>query len=116
MKVSKHSVAIVATLSLAGALALPFAAFATPITPVDAINAAFVPTREEVRAELETLNQRLDAGRRASFYSPRASSEYLEARRYYEHGLLDEALAHARSGESALPAIPNWTGPATASR
>ncbi len=116
MKVAKHSVAVVAALSLAGAMALPAAASATPITQVDAINAAFVPTREEVQAELDTLDQRLEAGRKASFYSAKASSEYLEAKRYFEYGLYDEALAHARNGESALPSIPNWTNPATASR
>jgi hypothetical protein len=115
MKVSKHS-AMVAALALAGAMALPASALATPITQVDAINAQFVPTREQVQAELATLNQRLEAGRKASFYSAEASSEYLEAERYYGFGRYDEAIAHARRGESVLPSIPNWVSPATASR
>jgi 1-aminocyclopropane-1-carboxylate deaminase/D-cysteine desulfhydrase-like pyridoxal-dependent ACC family enzyme len=116
MKLSRNSIAILAALSLAGAIALPAAALATPITQVDAITATFVPTREEVQAELATFNRRLQAGREASFYSAKASSEYLEAQRYYQYGLYDEALAHARSGERALPSIPNWVNPATASR
>ena len=117
MKTSRHSVAIVAALSLAGAMALPAGAFAAPVTQVDAINTEFVPTREQVQAELDVLNRRLEAGREASFYSAEASSDYLEAQRYFTYGLYDEALAYAHSGERAFPSsIPNWVNPATASR
>ncbi len=116
MKVSRHAVPIVAALTLAAAATLPLWAFETPINQVQAINAEFVPTKEQVQSELSSLNQRLEAGRMASFYSSEASSEYLAAQRFYEFGLYDEALAHARSGERALPQIPNWVEPATASR
>jgi hypothetical protein len=114
MKVSKRAVAIAAAVMLAGTSAPRLWAFQTPTNGVQAINADFVPTSEQVQAELTELNERLETGRKASFYSSEASSEYLEAQRYYEYGRFDEALAHARAGESVLPNIPNW--PESASR
>ena len=65
---------------------------------------------------MNRLNQRLEAAQRASFYSDDAVSEYLAAKRFYEFGRYDEALAHARSAERALLQIPNWIEPAIASR
>jgi len=108
--------AIVAGLALAGTTALPGWAFETPNYGVQAISADFVPTSEQVQTELRILNERLEAGREASFYSSEASGEYLEAERYYKFGRYDEALAYAKAGEKALPDIPNWVRPDTASR
>jgi hypothetical protein len=120
MKISRHPIAIVAALAIAGSATTPLWAFATPVREVQVqvqpIDAEFVPTSERVRSELSRLNQRLEAGRRASFYSGEASSEYLAAERFYEFGRYDEALAHARIAERALPQIPNWIEPAIASR
>jgi hypothetical protein len=115
MKVSRHFVAIVAALTLAGATTLPLWAFETPINQVQAINAEFVPTGEQVKSELSSLNRRLEADRMASFYSGEASSEYFAAKRFYEFGRYDEALAHARNAERALPQVPNWVQPVSAS-
>ncbi len=108
MKFYRKAVVIAAALTLAGTSAFPLWAFQTPVNGVQAINAEFVPTSEQVQSELNNLNQRLQAGRKASFYSSEGFSEYLEAKRYYEFGRYDEALAHAQAGERALPAIPNW--------
>jgi len=114
MRFSRSATAIIAGLALAGTATLPAWAFQSANDEVQAINAELVPTNQEVQAELSRLNERLEAGRKASFYSATASSEYLAAKRYYEFGRYDEAIAHAQAGESALPSIPNW--PDTASR
>jgi hypothetical protein len=116
VRVSRRAKAIVASLTLAGTTALPVWAFQTPNYGVQAISAEFVPTSEQVQTELRILNDRLEAGRKASFYSSEASGEYLEAERYYKFGRYDEALAHAEAGERALPDVPNWITPDTAAR
>lgn len=113
---SRHSIALAAALTLAGVTAIPAGALATSAYQMQTINAEFVPTREQVENELSNLNQRLEGARKASFYSGEAYSEDLEARRYYEFGRYDEALAHARNAEGDLPAIPNWVNPTTASQ
>jgi hypothetical protein len=116
VKVSRRALAIVAGLTLAGTTALPVWAFEPANYGVQAISAEFVPTREQVQAQLKILNDRLETGRKASFYSSEASGEYLEAERYYKFGRYDEALAHAEAGERALPDVPNWVTSDTASR
>lgn len=116
MKVLKHAVSIVAALTFAGAATLPVLAFETPGNQVQAINADIVPTREQVQTELTVLHGRLQAAAQASFYSAKASREYLAAQRYYEFGYYEQALAHARIAEAALPRIPNWVSQARASR
>jgi hypothetical protein len=116
MKVRKHVVSAVAVLTLAGTAALPVGAFEAPSNQTQAINAELVPTQEEVQTELTDLHQRLDAAQRSSFYSAEASSEYLDAQRYYKFGRYDEALDDARDAEKALPPIPNWVTPTSESR
>jgi len=115
MKISKHAVAIVAALTIAGAAASA-QAFQTAAKQVQPINAEFVPTREQVGSELDNLNRILQADRLASFSSGEASTEYIEAQRYYQVGRYDEALSHARRAEAALPEVPNWVRPETVSR
>lgn len=117
MKVSRHSaVSLTAAALLAATFATPVTAFAGRDYQVQPISADFVPTREEVRDELSLLAQRLESGRKASFYSGEAAGEYLVARRLFEFGLYDQAFDHARQGVRDLPAIPNWVQPRTASR
>ena len=116
MKISKHSVAVAALLLLAGTAPLPLWAFDGSAIQAQAIDAEFVPTREQVQGELSNLNHRLEAGQMASFYSGEASDEYLQAERYFQFGRYDEALAHARIAERALPQIPNWVTPDSDSR
>lgn len=96
MKVLKHAVSIVAALTFVGAATLPVLAFETPGNQVQAINAEFVPTREQVQTELTLVHGRLQAAEQASFYSAKASREYFAAHRYFEFGFYDQALAHAR--------------------
>ncbi len=115
MKISRHAVAIVAALTIAGAAA-PSQAFQMAVNQVQPINAEFVPTREQVGSELNNLNRILEADRLASFSSGEASTEYIEARRYYQVGRYDEALSHARRAEQALPNVPNWVTPDTVLR
>jgi hypothetical protein len=116
MKIRKQAVSIVAILTLAGTAALPAGAFQSSGYQVQPINAEYVPTQAEVQTELTDLRIRLNYAQESSFYSARASSDYLDAERYYKFGRYDEALEDARDAEKALPTIPNWVSPATASR
>jgi hypothetical protein len=116
MKIRKQAVSVVAILTLAGTAALSARAFQGSGYQIQPINAEYVPTQEEVKTELTDLRTRLDYAQKSSFYSAEASSDYLDAERYYKFGRYDEALEDARDAEKALPTIPNWVTPATASR
>jgi transposase len=116
MKILRHAGSIVAAFAFAGAATFPVLAFETPGNQVQSITAEFVPTQEQVQSELTDLHARLQAAARASFYSAKASREYLAAQRYFELGFYDQASAHVRIAGRALPANPNWVSPATALR
>ncbi len=116
MNIRKHAVSMVVVLTLAATAALPAAAFEASSNQTQPINAEFVPTQEEVQIELTSLHERLGDAQRSSFYSAEASSEYLDAQRYFQFGRYDEALDDARMAEKSLPPIPNWVTPATFAR
>jgi hypothetical protein len=117
MNARNRVVSMTAALLLAGTLAQPAWAFpASPGYQVQPINAEYVPTQQEVETQLTILHERLDAAQKSSFYSAEASNDYLDAQRYYKFGRYDEALDDTRDAEKALPTIPNWVTPATASR
>ncbi|HUN57577.1 MAG TPA: hypothetical protein VMU41_05645 [Candidatus Binataceae bacterium] len=77
-------------------------------------DAVVLPTPDQVQAELNTVGDRLRSDERASFYSPTAESDYLDAERDFKVGQYDHAADAAEAAAAALPDVPNWkTGAST---
>jgi hypothetical protein len=117
MKVLHTSASFAAAIAIAASTVAPAWAFQpAPASQMQEITADVVPTQDQVQRELTDLHERLQAAEKASFYSPKAEREYLTAQRMYEFGRYDEAIEHAQIGERALPEIPNWVTPVSATR
>jgi len=71
-------------------------------------DAVVLPTPQEVQSELNTVGDRLRSDERASFYSPTAESDYLDAERDFKFGQYDHATDAAEAAAASLPDIPNW--------
>lgn len=79
-------------------------------------DAVVLPTPDQVQAELNTVGDRLRSDERASFYSPTAESDYLDAEREFKFGQYDQAAAAAQAAAASLPDIPNWKSSNTTSQ
>lgn len=79
-----------------------------PVSTQPPYDAVVLPTPQQVQIELTSVGQRLKDAEMASFYSPIAENDYLEAERMYQFGNYDQAGDEAQAAAATLPEIPNW--------
>ena len=107
----KPALAAAVAMTLIGVASVPAwcqeSAKVQPASTPPSYDAVVMPAPQEVQMQLASVGQRIEDAERASFYSPSAESDYLQAERMYKIGYYDEAAEEAQAAANALPDIPN---------